>query len=70
MIIDGYVQSPQSLYNEDESDDEDEESASEASEIEDTPDRIRSRFQVRRENIHEQQRQHQAEVEAEQRNQR
>ena len=55
MIVDGYVASPQSLYHEEESD-EDMDSASEASEIDDTPDRPRHRFHVRRENIHEQQR--------------
>jgi hypothetical protein len=51
VIVDGYVQSPQSLYHGDSQDDED--SASDASDVESSPEVVRPRFDVRRANVHD-----------------
>lgn len=55
LMVDGYVQSGSASYSENSL--VGEESASDASDLESSPEVIRQRFTVRRENIHEQQRQ-------------
>ena len=52
LVVDGYVQSPESLYNED-SEDEEEDSASDASDLDSSPEVVRHRYQVNRANVHE-----------------
>lgn len=54
LLVDGYHQSPQSLYHDGSHSDED--SASDASDLESSPEVVRQRFQVRRANVHEQMR--------------
>ena len=54
LVVDaGYAHSPQSLYH-GESEDDDEDSASDASDLDDSPEVVRQRFQVRRANVHDQ----------------